>query len=64
MVNKYTKFKEPIFIKQENGININLIGWYDRGSRAVLRGFITYNEDSLDYIYGVNKSQVLGDNNV
>lgn len=64
MENKYTKFKEPIFIKQENDININLIGWYDRGSRAVVRGFITYNEDILDYICGVDKSQVEGTYNV
>lgn len=67
-MNKFTQFKEPIIIKQENkqenGITVSLSGWYDRGTRAVLRGVLIYNEDSLDYIYGVDKSQVLGDSNV
>ena len=60
MENKFIPFKELIIQKQENGVTINLAGWYDRGSRAVVRGFITYNEDILDYICGVDKSQVEG----
>lgn len=64
MENKFTWFKEPLYKKQENGITITLAGWYDRGTRAVLRGSLIYNGDSLDYICGVDKSQVLGDSNV
>lgn len=64
MENKIIWFKEPLYKKQENGITITLAGWYDRGTRAVCRGFIIYNEDSLDYICGVDKNQVLGDSNV
>ncbi len=64
MDNKFTWFKEPIFIKQENDIAVSLAGWYDRGTRAVLRGLLIYNEDHLDYIYGVDKSQVSEDFNV
>lgn len=64
MENKFTWFKEPLYKKQENGITITLAGWYDRGTRAVCRGFIIYNGDSLDYICGVDKNQVLGDSNV
>lgn len=64
MENKFIPFKELLFQKQENGITISLAGWYDRGSRAVVRGFITYNGDCLDYICGVDKSQVEGKTDV
>ena len=64
MDNKFIWFKEPVFKKQENGITISLAGWYDRGTCAVLRGFLVYNGDCLDYIYGVDKNQVSGDFNV
>lgn len=64
MENNFIWFKEPLTKTQENGVTINLIGWYDRGTRAVVRGFVIYNGDILDYISGVDKSQILGDNNV
>ena len=64
MENKFTWFKEPLMKTQENGVSISIAGWYDRGTRAVLRGFLIYNGDSLDYICGVDKSQVEGTHNV
>lgn len=64
MENKIIWFKEPLIKTQENGITIRLIGWYDRGTRAVVRGFVVYDEDSLPYICGVDKNQVIGDSNV
>lgn len=64
MENKFIPFKELVIQKQENGIAISLAGWYDRGTRAVVRGFITYKGDILDYICGVDKSQVEGIHNV
>lgn len=64
MENKFIWFKEPLYKKQENGITISLAGWYDRGSLAVVRGFIIYDGDCLDYICGVDKSQVEGKSDV
>lgn len=64
MENKFTWFKEPLIKTQENGLSISLAGWYDRGTKAVLRGYLIYNGDSLDYISGIDKSQVVGDSNV
>ena len=57
---EFIYFSKPITIEQDNGLKIELLGFYDRGPRAVVRGFITYNEDCLDYIYGVDKSKVEG----
>ena len=64
MENNFTWFKEPLIKTQENGITITLAGWYDRGTRAVVRGFLVCNGDSLDYICGVDKNQIVGDSNV
>lgn len=64
MENKIIWFKEPLTKTQENGVTINLLGWYDRGTRAVVRGFVVYDGDSLPYICGVDKNQVSGDSNV
>ena len=64
MENKFTWFKVPLIKTQDDGLSIELTGWYDRGSRAVVRGYLYYNEDKLDYICGVDKSQVKGVPNV
>ena len=61
---KLIKLLNTTVIKQENGVTILLWGWYDMGTRAVLRGNISYGGDILDYIFGVDKSQVEGTYNV
>ena len=58
------KFPNTIMKEQGNGLTILIWGWYDMGTRAVLRGNISYGGDILDYICGVDKSQIVGDKNV
>ena len=61
---KLIKLSNTTVIGQENGVTILLWGWYDMGTRAVLRGNISYGGDILDYICGVDKSQVEGKSDV
>lgn len=48
----YIKFDEPYIEKQESGVEVELLGGYIKGSRVVLRGYIKFGEDKLDYIMG------------
>lgn len=61
---EFIRFQKPTIIEQSNGLKIEFFGFYDKGTRAVARGYIYYGEDKLDIIYGYDISQLKGDLNV
>lgn len=61
---EFIYFSKPTIIEQDNGIKIELFGFYDRGTRAVARGYIYYEDDKLDIICGYDISKFRGESNV
>ena len=57
MENKFIPFSKSIINIQENGVRIELLGFYDRGTRAVTRGYIYFGEDKLDFLWGMDISE-------
>lgn len=61
---EFIYFPKPIIKEQENGIKIELFGYYDRGTRAVARGYIYFGEDKLDIICGYGIAKFKGEPDV
>ena len=64
MENKFIPFSKSIINIQENGVRVEVFGFYDRGTRAVARGYIYFGEDRLDFLWGMDISEARSHLNV